>query len=389
MPFAESPLRGLGRALSATVGITPAARPDPARILLGMTMPIGDTLFAQPAVAAVRRRFPLARLTAVAWPTNAPVVAGNPDIDDLLIYHNDPADRTFIDRFDDLLRQVQARRFDMLIGFAPSSNCIGILSGIPRQVWIRLPFAFWLWGTTFDHAYRERHAVDHYWRVVGDLGLMPRSPADRIPRWQVADDEREEARALLAEAGIATDGTRPIVLIHPGAAGFGGRKRWPIESFGELACQILTHHTAQIVVLGGPAEAPLAAQIVRATNGRAVSVAGQVTLRQSIALISQAALYIGNDSGLTHFAVALDCPTVALYGVSHLAQFAPRAADPCRVRVLLPHPTPPPAGFFIGTQSGLFPPPFAADDRMQSISVASVYAAVASLGLPANLLVTE
>ena len=159
-------MRGLGRAVAATVGLAPTARQDPARIVLGLTMPIGDTLFAQPAVAALRRRFPQARLTAIVWPTNAVLAATNPDIDDMIIYHNDPNDRDFLTRFDAFLPQVQARRFDMLVSFSPASNCIAILSGVPRQVWQRLPFCFWLWGTTFDPAYRERHAVDHYWQTV-------------------------------------------------------------------------------------------------------------------------------------------------------------------------------------------------------------------------------
>ena len=170
-------------------------------------------------------------------------------------------------------------------------------------------------------------------------------------------------------------------MLHPGAAGFGGRKRWPVEAFGELANRLITDHMAQIVILGAPVDVPLAAQIVSATGGQAISLAGQTSLLQSLALITHASIYVGNDSGLTHFAVALQRPTVALFGVSDLTQFAPRPADPRLLRLLLPHPVPAPAGFFIGTESGLFAPHHTVDDRMEHISVARVCAAVASLGL--------
>ncbi len=374
-------LTALGRSIAATAGIIPGARPDPARILLGLTMPIGDTLFAQPAVAAVRRRFPHAHITAIAYAHVAPLVAANPALDEVIAYNADPA-LDFIARFDTTLSALHARRFDLLVSFSTGSNCIGILTGIPRQVWQRLPFAFWLWGAAFDPAFREKHAVDHYWDVVADLGLAPRDAADRIPHWQVGVAEQTAARAALVGAGIEVGGRRPIVIIHPGASGFGGRKRWPIAHCGELAARLIAERDAQVVVLGAAADVPLADAIVAATGGHARTLAGQLTLRASIAAITQADLYVGNDSGLTHFAVALGIPTVALYGVSDLVQFGPRAADPRRLRVLLPQPLYPPAGFFIGTESGMFAPRHPPDDRMATITVARVLAAAAAL-LPA------
>jgi lipopolysaccharide heptosyltransferase II len=370
-----------GRIIAAALGIAPGARPDPARILLGLLMPIGDTLFAQPAIAAVRRRFPAAHLTALTYAHTAPLVAANPAIDDVIAYNADPA-LDFITRFDSTLRAIHARRFDMMINFSTGSNCVGILTGIPRQVWQRLPFVFWIWGAAFTPHYAEQHVVDHYWDVVADLGLTPRDDADRIPRWQVSGADRAAIRAVLTQAGIDLAGARPLVLLHPGAAGFGGRKRWPEARFGELAARLIAERDAQVVVLGGREDIAFAEVILAATDGRARSLAGQLALRESVAAITQADLYIGNDSGLTHFSVALGVPTVALYGVSDLAQFAPRAADPRRLRVVLPQPLPPPAGFFIGTESGMFAPRHPPDDRMATITVARVLAAAASL-LPA------
>jgi lipopolysaccharide heptosyltransferase II len=369
------------RAIAAALGLPGQARRDPARILLGMLMPIGDTLFAQPAIAALRRRYPQARLTALTWPTNAPIVAANPDIDETIIYHNDPDGQDFVDRFDSVMQSIYARRFEMLVSFAPSSNCVGMVSGIPRQVWLRLPFCFWLWGTACDPSYATTHTVDRYWRVVHELGLAPRGMADRVPQWQVSVAEQATAHATLSAVGVTFDPARPLILIHPGAAGFGGRKRWPVGAFGQLATQLIAEHQAQIVVLGGPGDAEDAACIVSATDGQAHTLAGQLSLRQSIALIPHARLYLGNDSGLTHFAVALQRPTVALYGVSSLAQFAPRAADPRLVQVLLPHPVPAPAGFFIGTKAPLARHA-SPDDRMERISVARVYDAAQALLFP-------
>lgn len=366
------------RTLASVVGLGEAPRRDPARVLIPLLMPIGDTLFCQPALAGLRQRFPQARLTALVHPLLAPLIATNPSLDEVLIYDDAPG-HDFITRLDTTLQVIYARRFDMIVSFSPAGNCVAILTGIPRQVWQRLPYAFWLWGSVLDTGYRSRHAVEHYWNVVGQLAIAPHEPADYLPRWQVPAEDRQAARDHLRAFGIDCDATAPVILLHPGAAGFGGRKRWPAEDFGTLANQLITAKHAQVAILGGPADVAAAEVIVQATGGRAVSLAGQTPLRESVAVIANCQTYIGCDSGLTHFACALGVPTVALFGVSSLAQFAPRPVCADRLRLLLPDPPRPPAGYFIGTESGLFAPKQPHDDRMTSITVDRVLAAIHAL----------
>src|SRR6476469_2123574 len=56
------------------------------RILLLMLLPISDTLFATPAVRALRRRYPGAHITALVYPTNSGILAHNPDVDELMYW---------------------------------------------------------------------------------------------------------------------------------------------------------------------------------------------------------------------------------------------------------------------------------------------------------------
>jgi lipopolysaccharide heptosyltransferase II len=356
----------------------PAARPDPALILLGMTLPIGDTLFCQPAVAGLRRRFPQARLMALVWSTNAPLAEANHDIDDLIVYDNEDRAHSFIDRLDGVLHAIRRRHPQQAINFTSSSSLVTMLAGLPRRTGQHLPFGFWLWGSAFAPEYHARHAVDQYWDVVRPLGALPRNVVDRVPQWQVAPEEALAARERLAALGIVHDDTRPVVMVHPGAAGFGGRKRWPAEYFGQVAARLSAAMGARVVVLGGRQDVALAETIVRTAGRHTLSLAAQLDVRASIAMLTQADCFIANDTGLMHFAVALGIPTVALYGVADLQQFAPRSLTPARVRVLLPHPIPAPTGFFVGNE-GLFSPRHPPDDRMERISVDRVVAAATAL----------
>ena len=73
-----------------------------------------------------------------------------------------------------------------------------------------------------------------------------------------------------------------------------------------------------VVVVGGPADADEGSQIVAAVAAAqrvvATSTCGQLTLRQSAALIARAALLVTNDSAPLHLATAMGTRIVALFG---------------------------------------------------------------------------
>src|SRR5690606_31174143 len=88
----------------------------------------------------------------------------------------------------------------------------------------------------------------------------------------------------------------PVVALAPGAVGKG--KAWPVEHYAELARQ-LAAAGAQIWVLGGPNETPLAADIAKAGGARVHDLTGN-DLRNAILALAAADLAVSNDSGLMH-----------------------------------------------------------------------------------------
>jgi ADP-heptose:LPS heptosyltransferase len=109
-------------------------------------------------------------------------------------------------------------------------------------------------------------------------------------------------------------------LLIPGASPGRPGKRWPAERFGELAVML----DLPVVVVGGPAEAPLAAAI-RAKAPGAIDLTGRTSFAALGAVARRAAYAIGNDTGPTHLIAAAGCPTLALFGAeSDPALCAPR-----------------------------------------------------------------
>src|SRR5207245_5863553 len=106
------------------------------------------------------------------------------------------------------------------------------------------------------------HQAEYYQRLVRELGF-PNGPLE--PSVNVPDAARVEGERLLAGAGW--DGKTPLVALAPGAA-YGGAKRWPPESFAELAAGLAADGVA-CVMIGSAADASTAADVAHVYGARA------------------------------------------------------------------------------------------------------------------------
>ncbi len=142
------------------------------------------------------------------------------------------------------------------------------------------------------------HAADRLLALAGNPGRPD------LPWLVVAEGDRARAQAWLAQRGVPNN----FVVLAPGARW--GTKRWPY--FPELANSL----DSVCVVIGASEDVLLGAAIVAAGQapGRVHSAAGELTLRESAALIEGASLTITNDSVALHLASALGRPVVALFG---------------------------------------------------------------------------
>jgi len=156
------------------------------------------------------------------------------------------------------------------------------------------------------------------------------------PEWPKPDLKVPEAEAAAWCVKRGLDDGRPVVAFAPGAVG--PSKRWPIASYAELANKLAAENTA-VWVLGSPAEAPLAAEIVKAAGPTARDLTSP-DLRNAILALKLASACVSNDSGLVHVSAAIGTPTVGIFGPTspwHWAPLNPLAATvetttdvPCR-----------------------------------------------------------
>lgn len=114
---------------------------------------------------------------------------------------------------------------------------------------------------------------------------------------------------LPAEVQSALDRLpRPRIALAPSAAW--EMKRWPIPHWIEFMKGMPDAH---FVLLGGPADQFLG-ELEGAVPGRALNLAGRLSLAESSSLLAQCDLVVANDTGMMHVADQMERPTIALIG---------------------------------------------------------------------------
>ncbi len=129
------------------------------------------------------------------------------------------------------------------------------------------------------------------------------------------------APAALRDLGLAArvaaggDGPPPWLVVHPGAGS--PAKQWPAEGFARAVTAAATRARMNVVVHPGPADAGAAARLRRHIGAGVVWLV-EPSLPALAGALAHAALFLGNDSGVSHLAAALGVPSVVLFDARHL-----------------------------------------------------------------------
>ncbi|MCC5877962.1 MAG: lipopolysaccharide heptosyltransferase II [Candidatus Sumerlaeia bacterium] len=169
------------------------------------------------------------------------------------------------------------------------------------------------------------HEVNYYLRLLRPWE-KERIPAPPL-HLEVTGEEREEMAGWLEKQGIGVDDF--VVGVNP-AALYGTAKRWLPERFAEAAAHFANQKGGRVVVTGLPTERDVAQAVCDAGGSAFINGAGEMSLRQLMAFLARADLYLTNDSGAMHIAAALGTPLIAIFGSTDWVTTAP-IGDHCRI----------------------------------------------------------
>lgn len=302
------------------------------KILLIRLRLIGDVVFTTPAIRALRRAYPDARLAYVVEPDAAPVVANNPHLDEVIVAPRRRGPRRLIDDLA-LARRLRRERFDVAIDMhgGPRSAWLAWTSGAPERVGYEIPGRAWMYTRIVPRArdLRPRHSVLNQWDL---LRALPDWPGD------LADPERDSVEMPLdreADARIRTrlqhagvDAGAELIVVHVSAGN--PFRRWPEPFFADLVTNLASQgHSRRIVLSSGPSDRAAAGRIADAARERLGDAGGRVVdlgefdLQELRALVGASRLFVGGDTGPLHIAASTLTPIVGIYGPTLSTRSAP------------------------------------------------------------------
>ncbi len=271
---------------------------------------VGDVVMATPALAALRARFPDARLIASVRGFQHGLLRGLPAIDTL--WPTEERGWAGASRRAEELRKVGC---DLAV-LLPNSFRTALApwrAKVPRRVGYAANGRSWLL-TDRVHAPREGRRrrpepmPDYYLRLLEPLGAVPEAaPVSLV----VSDREAEQAEACWKRWGFAP--TDVVVGLNPGAS-FGASKLWLPEGWAQVADR-LVRAGARVVLLVGPGEESIAAEIEAHAQESWVSTADSIVPLDVLkAVIRRLRVLVTNDTGPRHIASAVGVPAVVLMG---------------------------------------------------------------------------
>lgn len=282
---------------------------DKKKILITRTDRLGDVVLSTPVIRAVRRAYPEAYIAFMVRPCNRDIVANNPDLDEVIIYDKYGYHKSLWSTFNFALK-LRSEKFDMGIALHPTNrvHMIMYIAGIPARVGYDRKMAFLL-TEKISHTkqYGEKHEIDYNLDMLRAVGLRF-DRADRKPYIITSDNERKMVDAVKKTCVL---GDR-IIAFHVGASCLS--KQWPVEKFAETADRLSQKYKYDIVLLGGEDTEVLSKKMISLMKTRANDLTGTLLLGEFAEFLSRCELFISNDSGPVHVAVAVGTPVIAIFG---------------------------------------------------------------------------
>lgn len=151
-------------------------------------------------------------------------------------------------------------------------------------------------------------------------------PTVRKINLQVTGANHAFAQSLIQQ--YRTSPKHRLIAVQPGNH-WRQELRWPAERYAELMQLLTQNHSCTILLLGTAVEADLNQWLLKKlTSKHAVDLAGQTNLNQMVAILACCDLFIGNDSGPLHLALALETPAIGIFGYTRPTQVI-AATGPC------------------------------------------------------------
>jgi lipopolysaccharide heptosyltransferase I len=302
-------------------------------ILIIKPSSLGDIVLALPALSALRKSFPKAKISWFIRPEFAPLLKNHPHLTDVILF-----DRKFLGK-----AWYHPRAFGSLISLIWRLNRSKFDTIFDLQGLFRTAAFSWLSGCKrrfgmagageFGHIFYTHkiaqdkdsiHLVDYYLKIVRSTGASNTDVQFVLP---VDSDAEDAVKKLLKTNGINDN----YAVFVPTSAR--RDKCWPAERFAALANKVSKQFGLSIIATGAASEKDAVEELRSKASVPIANFAGATSISELVALLKNAKLVVSNDTGPGHIAVALGVPVVLIFGPTNPARVHPYNRPECAVAV--------------------------------------------------------
>ncbi len=288
-------------------------------IVVAKLVGMGSILQCNPLLRALKLRYPAAKLVFVTMRANRELLLRLSSVDEILVMD----DRSFFSMAFTTLRTVATLvrmkadfYFDLEVysGFA---SLLALWAATRNRLgFYRRSAAFKKGIYTHLVYFNTRMPVRQLYLQLGRVAGIPVGQSELMGPIAVYEQERLSVARRLAESP-GWQPEKPYIVLNPNASDLLLERRWPVESVLE-AINRLVSSGSQIVLMGAPNEAGFVRSLYESLSPEVqfhvVNTAGRLSLGELLALLEGAACVLTNDTGPMHMAIALQRPTVCLFG---------------------------------------------------------------------------
>lgn len=277
-------------------------------LLIVRTDRIGDVVLSLPIARLIKKYYPDCKVSFLVRNYTEPIVRNNPDIDEIIILKEEGKKIALTEN----INRIKMKNFDSALVVYPTLPTAWIIyrTGIKHRVGTGYRWYSFLFNhKVFQHRkYAEHHELEFNIKMLEKFGIEESIDPARI-KFNITVDpiSLSAIKSLLLLNGLKPE--FKIIIVHPGSGG--SSVDLPFEKFRDLILKLSSDESNFLIITGSSSEKLLADKLTADT--RAINLAGNLHLKELIALISLCNIFISNSTGPIHIAAALDKYTIGFY----------------------------------------------------------------------------
>jgi len=310
-------------------------------ILIIGSIGIGNLILFSSSLRILREHFPHSKIIVIVLKSVFKYIYENDNnVDDIIVI---PTERKvgIIERVN-IIKAIRSKKPDLCITTFPANrleyNLLAFLSGakirIAHKYDAKYVRAFSFLQNRKINVMVGIHDLEQNLNLLIPLGI-DYTDKDKKLFMDISDEDIGFAEKYFKDNNIGNNDF--IVGFHPGSSHERGMylKRWDEEKYAELGDRLMKGYNAKIVIFGGNEEAKIKNTIKELMENTPLMV-DNLSLGKVAGLLSRCHLFVSNDSGLMHIAVAFEIRSVAIFGPTDPSRTSPYGKEHIVVRKELP-----------------------------------------------------